>query len=83
VSSIDIDYLLQKDFSYYRKLPVESRELFKSRIEQFIKGTEFQGRQGLEVTETMKILVSATAVQLTFGFNSYYNYDHFYETTIC
>lgn len=77
MTTIDIDYLLQKDFSYYRKLPAESRGLFKSRINEFIKHTEFQGRQGLEVTETMKVLVSATAVQLTFGFNSYYNYDHF------
>lgn len=75
--TIDIDYLLQKDFSYYRKLPTESRGLFKSRINEFIKHTEFQGRQGLVVTDAMKVLVSATAVQLTFGFNSYYNYDHF------
>ncbi|MFN8416917.1 MAG: zinc-dependent peptidase [Cytophagaceae bacterium] len=77
MSSIDIEYLLQKDFSYYRKLPPESRPLFKQRISEFIKHTEFQGRQGLEVTDTMKILVAATAAQLTFGFNSDYNYDHF------
>ena len=38
----------------------------------FIKDKKFIGRENLEVTAEMRILISATAVMLTFGFRDYF-----------
>lgn len=75
--TIDRHYLLNKEFSYYRKLSPSDQKLFRNRIQEFIQSTSFEGRKGLVVTETMQVLIAATAVQLTLGFYVHYNYEHF------
>jgi Mlc titration factor MtfA (ptsG expression regulator) len=73
----NIEAILQKDFSYYRKLPLYKQELFKERVLNFIESKSFEGRKELLLREEMKVLVAAAAIQLTMGFSNHYNYDHF------
>ena len=64
--------LLKEEFSFYNKLMVSEQAFFEHRVASFIKDKTFIGRDGLEVTDQMKVLISATAVMLTFGFRDYY-----------
>ena len=64
--------ILQNEFSFYNKLDNNQQKYFQHRIAQFIKDKEFIGRDGLEITDQMQVLISATAVMLTFGFRDYY-----------
>ena len=68
-------------FAYYRKLSEPSRQKFLFRLGRFIKSKTFTGRKGLEVTDEKKILISASAIQLTFGLD-YYMMDRFSEIVI-
>ena len=67
--------LLHSNFKYYRSLPPKSQRLFRRRVKVFLSGREFHGRNGLVVTEEMKVLIAASAVIITFGL------DHFVFTT--
>lgn len=58
-------YLSQ--LGYYRQLSPKSKDIFLDRVLTFIYCKNFAGKKGLEVTEEMKALISASAVQLTFG----------------
>lgn len=59
---------LDKYFTFYQKLPPKSQYLFRKRVAYFISTKNFIPRDIPEVTEEMKVLISASAVQLTFGF---------------
>jgi hypothetical protein len=59
------------NFSYYKKLSPKGQDRFISRLITFMLNKEFSGGKGLLVTEEMKVLVSAAAVQLTFGLKKY------------
>ncbi len=63
--------VLQKEFTFYKALPKKHQRYFEHRVASFIKDKEFSGRDGVEVTDQMLVLVSATAVMLTFGFRKY------------
>ncbi len=63
--------LLHSNFKFYRALPAQSQKLFRRRIRVFLRKRTFHGRDGLIVTEEMKVLLSASAVKITFGL------DHF------
>jgi Mlc titration factor MtfA (ptsG expression regulator) len=69
-------YSLEKHFEFYRKLPAKSKRIFEYRVRTFRKLTEFVPRQMDKVTEEMEILISSSAVQLTFGFDNVF-LDHF------
>ena len=64
--------ILKNNFSFYNKLTDAHKEVFEHRVAMFIKDKYFIGRNGLMITEDMRILVSATAVMLTFGFRDFY-----------
>lgn len=53
--------------NYYNILSPEGKNIFLDRVLTFMICKRFIGKQGLEVTEEMKALISASAVQLTFG----------------
>ncbi|MCP5045995.1 MAG: zinc-dependent peptidase [bacterium] len=55
---------LEKHFPQYQKLPIALREDLKNKMKVFLHEKKFHGCQGLEVTETMKILVAAQACLL-------------------
>ncbi|HLT32905.1 MAG TPA: zinc-dependent peptidase [Aquaticitalea sp.] len=82
--------ILETQFHFYKKLSSKHQQYFGHRVASFMKDKKFIGREGLVVTEEMRVLISATAVMLTFGFRDYYiglignifiYPDEFYSTT--
>ncbi|QCK17139.1 DgsA anti-repressor MtfA [Mangrovivirga cuniculi] len=70
--------ILEKYFKYYNDLPDEKlKEEFRKRVQRFIALKQFIPRGGLtEVSEEMKVLIAASAIQITFGYPSVY-FKHF------
>lgn len=64
--------ILRNQFRFYNKLLPKHQRIFEHRVASFIKDKNFIGRSGLEISEEMKVLISATAVMLTFGFRDFY-----------
>lgn len=58
-------------FEYYTLLNEIERKKFLKRVNKFIRRTKFYGRKGFEITDDVKLLISASAVQLTFGFYNF------------
>ncbi|MFA6922686.1 MAG: zinc-dependent peptidase [Bacteroidales bacterium] len=67
----DEDFILRK-YKYYRNLPKILQKKFSRRVREFIEKKNFEGRKELEVTNEMKLQISATAIMLTFGFEKDY-----------
>jgi len=65
-------YILRQRFSFYNKLTKQQQDYFKHRLTLFIKDKDFIGREGFVITDDIKVLISATAVMLTFGFRDFY-----------
>lgn len=59
---------LAENFIFYQKLPPRSKQSFERRVAFFISSKKFIPRQMDHVTWEMKVLISASAIQLTFGF---------------
>lgn len=70
------ELLLSSKFIYYQKLDDKAKTKFLQRLFRFIDNKEFNGSGGLQVTDEMIILISASAIQLTFGLEEYL-LDHF------
>jgi MtfA peptidase len=60
-----------QDFPYFQRLSAQGQNTFIDRVIVFMYNKEFEGREGLRITEQMKVLISAAAVQLTFGLERY------------
>lgn len=60
---------------YYRLLNAFDKKQFNHRVKKFIKNKEFISREGIEITEEMKLLIAAKAIMLSFGFGMYELYD--------
>lgn len=67
---IRINTYLQ-NFSYYLALSPVGREKFITRLFIFMLNKEFRARERLVLTEEMRVLISASAIQLTFGLENY------------
>jgi Mlc titration factor MtfA (ptsG expression regulator) len=63
-------FLLQ-NIPYYRELSNHEKNIFRSRMKRFIKGKNFETRQGLKLTKEMILLISASAIKITFGLKDY------------
>ncbi len=65
---------------YYRNLDQEGKKRFIKRVQSILKNLVIIGKEGLQVTEEIKILVVANLVQLTFGLKKYwlYGYEYIY-----
>ena len=59
------------NFQYFQNLSPAGRSKFIKRIVHFINSKKFIGHHGLEVTGEMRVLVAASAVQLTFGLKKF------------
>lgn len=59
--------ILTRSFDYYRQLNFRDRLRFEKRVRQFLADKEFIPRGDLPITDEVKTLVAACAVQLTFG----------------
>jgi len=66
--SAPLVHLLETKFPYYMTLSWKEKKEFCFRLKYFLASKNFQGRGRLEVTNEMKVLVGACAVQITFGF---------------
>lgn len=71
-----IHQILSSRFGYYKKLPESARPVFANRVRDFINSKKFTGKEGLSITDEIKVLISAAAVQLTFGLDKY-RFDSF------
>jgi len=56
---------------FYKFLIPTERKAFDHRVVKFLESREFEGRENVVITEQMKLLISATAVQISFGLRSY------------
>lgn len=63
--------ILLKHYKFYKELPQNHRKTFENRVMLFIMAKDWYGQEGLIITQEMKVLVAATAVQITFGFRFY------------
>lgn len=64
--------ILRNRFTFYKKLDEKQKQHFEHRVASFIIDKTFIGREGQQITDDIKVLVSATAVMLTFGFRDYF-----------
>lgn len=62
--------ILQEEFSFYKRLQVSQKKNFEHRLHYFLNNVDFLGKE-IEVTNTMKVLIAATATKLTFGYRDY------------
>lgn len=63
--------LLKQKNPYFKNLSPDAQEIFISRVFKFMETKAFIGREGLVITDEIRVLVSAAAVQLTFGLKDY------------
>lgn len=63
--------ILEKEFAFYRRLDKKRKSYFRHRVATFINKKTFEGKKGFVITDEVKVLVSATAAMLTFGFRNY------------
>lgn len=63
--------ILVNEVAFYNRLSVKEKQFFEHRVATFIKEKNFYGRKEFEITDEVLILISSTAVMLTFGFKEY------------
>ena len=63
--------ILHNQFEFYKRLAPAQKNYFEHRVATFIKKYPFLGKEGLVITDEMKVLIAATAVMLTFGMRNY------------
>ncbi|MDG5490158.1 zinc-dependent peptidase [Psychroserpens sp. SPM9] len=68
--SKDQKSILNRNFKFYRRLPLKQKAYFEHRVSQFVRKTEFIGKD-IKITEEMKMLIAATLIKLTFGLRDY------------
>ena len=71
LESEEINLFLSKYFSYYRTLEVKWKVIFVRRVMEFASSKWFVGQRGFEVNNQVKVIVSASAVQLTLGLENW------------
>ena len=63
--------ILKNQYTFFRKLSPKHQTYFEHRVAVFIKEHEFIGKQNLEITDEMKVIIAATSTMLNFGFRNY------------
>ncbi len=63
--------IISKELSFYNRLTKWQQVEFEDRVLRFIEAHEFVSRENVVLTNRMKLLISGTAVMITFGFHSY------------
>lgn len=70
-AEIYTDILRSFNFRYFMNLEKQQQELFLTRLAEFIYEKEFIPHDISEITTKHKVLISATAIQLSFGLDRY------------
>ena len=89
LSPSDIVFL-KNHSAFYVKLKPKYQLYFQHRVKSFLNKYEFIPREEINLTQEMKIMIAATAIQLTFGMRTYLMttfqyivvYPDTYESTI-
>jgi Mlc titration factor MtfA (ptsG expression regulator) len=63
--------LLKQKNTYFKNLSPSGQQRFVDRVFKFMENKNFIGREGLIMTDEIRALISASAVQLTFGLKDY------------
>jgi Mlc titration factor MtfA (ptsG expression regulator) len=63
--------LLKQKNPYFRNLSAEAQERFVERLYVFMEEKYFVGHEGLLITDEIRVMISAAAIQLTFGLKDY------------
>ncbi len=69
--------ILAEKFPYYKKLSLSQQTRFRKRLHQFTESKKFVPRQNFEITDEVRVMISACAIQLTFGLD--YFMLHYFE----
>lgn len=62
---------LENNFPYFKTLDSPLKQRFLQRLSYYLREKNFVSRQGLVMTPQIRILISACAVQITFGLEGY------------
>lgn len=65
------DQVLSRDFPYFKNLDKKHQKKFVYRTKKFLEDKEWRPFYDFKIEKRHQILISATAVQLTFGLNNY------------
>jgi len=65
------DEIIKGKLLYYDKLNTASKSKFLKRLGELLEVKNFSGREGLYVSEEMKILLCGVLTMLTFGYNNF------------
>lgn len=65
------ELILRQEFPFYKKLSQKQQIYFKHRVASYIASHEFIGKENFVISDQVKVLVSSTAVMLTFGMRRY------------
>ncbi|WP_452229790.1 MULTISPECIES: zinc-dependent peptidase [unclassified Lacinutrix] len=68
--AIEHKAILQKEFDFYKRLSLLEKKNFEHRLNYYIENWEFIGKES-KITNSMQVLISATAAKLTFGYRDY------------
>ncbi len=63
--------VLETEFTFYQWLSSKEKRQFQHRVATFISSKKFVPRQGIEITERMKVLIAAMGCMLSFGRKNY------------
>ncbi len=63
--------ILEEEFLFYQKLSEKYKRQFQHRVATFISDKEFVGREGLVITDRIKILIASVGCMLSFGRKNY------------
>ena len=66
-----IQEILTSKFSYYNCLSQNGKAKFINRLHDFVSTKHFVGKEGQEITNEIKILIAASATQLSFGLDNF------------
>lgn len=63
--------ILSENFDFFRRFDGKKQKRFASRVMKFIEDKNFEGREKLNVSFEMKVLIAATAMRVTWGLKRY------------
>lgn len=73
----DLSKLLYNNFVLYKLLGEKERKSFEKRVCRFIKMKDFRAGSNIpEITDEMRVMVAASAIQITYGYPDVY-FNHF------
>ena len=64
--------ILNDKFLYYTKLSNTDKAIFEKHVNHFLINKRFVSEDYVEITEEMKVLIAATAIQILFGRDGFY-----------